>query len=86
MNRNHLTLTSLLLTAAAALFAGCTPRPPLDEAAAAGKTVADFPETFADPFKPMDLGIVLTPEEIAGRNTWMLWTAGNEAFWTSALR
>ena len=29
----------------------------------------------------MDHGIVLTPEEIAGRNTWMLWTGGNEAFW-----
>lgn len=80
MNRNRVTLTGLLVTAAL-LLPGCAPAPPLDEAAAAGKTVADFPETFADPFKPMDLGIALTPEEIAGRNTWMLWTAGNEAFW-----
>jgi hypothetical protein len=80
MNR-HLTLTSLLLTATATLFAGCSQKDAVDEATAAGKTVADFPETRVDLFKGMDRGIALTPEEIAGRNTWMLWTGGNEAFW-----
>src|SRR5712671_6188007 len=74
-------LPSLLLTAVAIVFAGCTPKDAVDEATAAGKTVADFPETRADPFQPMDRGIVLTPGEVAGRNTWMLWTGGNEAFW-----
>ena len=79
MTHRHLTLASLLV--AATVLAGCSPQPPVDEATAAGKTVKDFPETRVDPFQPMDRGISLTPEEIAGRNTWMLWTAGNQAFW-----
>ena len=63
------------------LFAGCTPKDAVDEATASGKTVADFPQTTVDVFREMDLGVALTPEEVAGRNTWMLWTGGNEAFW-----
>ncbi len=63
------------------LLGGCKRREVVDEAMAAGKTVADFPETPADPFPGMDGGIQLTPDEIKGRNTWMLWTGGNEAFW-----
>jgi len=68
----------------------------LDEAQAAGKTEHDFPpdsfDYFADmdaaasPSAPSDAGIQpqplrLHPAEIRGRNTWMLWTGGNEAFW-----
>jgi hypothetical protein len=37
-----------------------------------------------DPLKGMDTGdttIALTASEIRGRNTWMIWTAGNEEFW-----
>ncbi len=63
------------------LIAGCTPKDAVDEATASGKTVADFPQTTVDVFREMDLGVALTPEEVAGRNTWMLWTGGNEAFW-----
>ena len=29
----------------------------------------------------MDGGVPLTPEEIKGRNTWIVWTAGNDRFW-----
>ncbi|MBV8142466.1 MAG: hypothetical protein JOZ60_10520 [Verrucomicrobia bacterium] len=29
----------------------------------------------------MDGGIQLSPEEIMGRNAWILWSAGNERFW-----
>lgn len=54
---------------------------PQDEAKQAGLTRADFPQSFDDYFKDMDGGIALTPEEIAGRNTWIVWTAGNQAFW-----
>ncbi len=53
----------------------------VDEAKAAGRTPADFPQITADVFKPMDGGIDLSPEEIMGRNTWNLWSAGNQAFW-----
>lgn len=52
-----------------------------DEAKAQGKTVNDFPEVSVDVFKEMDGGVGLTEDEIKGRNTWLLWTAGNEAFW-----
>jgi hypothetical protein len=52
-----------------------------DEARASGKTVKDYPEIATDIFKGMDNKTPLTTEEIKGRNTWLLWTGGNEAFW-----
>lgn len=61
----------------------------VDEAKAAGKTPADFPKVTADVFKPMDKGAIigeLTEEEIRGRNTWNLWTAGNQHFWDGVAR
>src|SRR5260370_20023796 len=81
--------TSRLIPSAvllAAALAGCGPThqagPELvDRAKAAGKTAADFPQAADDYFREMDGGIALTPDEARGRNTWMLWTAGNEAFW-----
>jgi hypothetical protein len=65
-------------------FAGCKKNEPIDEAKAAGKSTADFPQITADIFKPMDGGIDLSPEEIMGRNTWNLWSGGNEHFWNHA--
>ena len=65
-------------------FAGCGKNLPVDEAKAAGKSTADFPQITADIFKPMDGGIDLSPEEIMGRNTWNLWSAGNQHFWNHA--
>jgi cytochrome c5 len=66
------------------LFANCKKNEPIDEAKAAGKSTADFPQATADIFKPMDGGINLSPEEIMGRNTWNLWSGGNEHFWNHA--
>jgi hypothetical protein len=63
------------------VFASCKKNEPIDEAKAAGKSTADFPQVNADIFKPMDGGIDLSPEEIRGRNTWNLWSGGNEHFW-----
>jgi hypothetical protein len=57
---------------------------PIDEAKAAGKSTADFPQITADVFKPMDGGINLSPKEIMGRNTWNRWSGGNEHFWNHA--
>jgi len=62
----------------------CTKNEPIDEAKAAGKSTADFPQITADIFKPMDGGIDLSPQEIMGRNTWNLWSAGNQHFWNHA--
>ncbi|HEX2099772.1 MAG TPA: hypothetical protein VHF69_03855, partial [Candidatus Synoicihabitans sp.] len=66
-------------------LAACSKRASLVDDAG-GRTVADFPELTADVFKPMDGGITLTPDEIAGRNTWNLWTGGNEQFWDRMAR
>src|SRR5438874_12346330 len=66
------------------LFAGCQKSEPIDEAKAAGLATADFPQITADIFKPMDGGIDLSPEEIMGRNTWNLWSGGNQHFWNRA--
>ena len=83
--------TLKLLTGAAALAAlgfletGCDRKPKADANAlrdnGGGRTVKDFPEIAADVFKPMDGGIALSPEAIKGRNTWNLWTGGDEQFW-----
>jgi hypothetical protein len=65
-------------------LAACKKTEPVDEATAAGLTTADFPQITADIFKPMDGGIELSPDEIMGRNTWNLWSAGNQRFWNCA--
>ncbi len=65
------------------VLSGCTPRP-RDEANLAGLTPADFPQLTADVFQQMDGGLVLTADEIKGRNTWNLWTGGNQHFWNAA--
>jgi hypothetical protein len=46
-----------------------------------GRTPEQFPELAVDVFPSMDGGITLTPEQIKGRNTWNLWTGGDEQFW-----
>jgi hypothetical protein len=63
---------------------GCNKNEPIDEAKAAVLTTANFPQITADIFKPMDGGIELLPAEIMGRNTWNLWSAGNQRFWDRA--
>jgi hypothetical protein len=68
-------------TLSASIVASCATTMPRDEAAQAGKTPADFPETTVDYFQEVDGGVALTPDEAAGRNTWILWTGGNQAFW-----
>ncbi len=74
-------LALFLAAGAFLLSSGCGSRVVVDEAMAAGKTAADYPTATVDHFKEMDGGVELTADEIKGRNTWMLWTGGNEAFW-----
>jgi hypothetical protein len=64
-----------------ALAGACSgPKPTLLDDAG-GRKPGDFPELATDVFQPMDGGIALSADEIKGRNTWNLWTAGNEQFW-----
>lgn len=72
---------TFLLIALCLTLSGCGKNEPIDEAKAAGKTTADFPQITADIFKPMDGGIALSSDEIMGRNAWNLWSAGNQHFW-----
>jgi hypothetical protein len=79
------------VSALAICLAGVTacaspPDAPPDDAKAAGMTPADFRQTAADVFQQMDGGLRLTPDEIKGRNTWLLWTAGNQLFWDRVAR
>jgi hypothetical protein len=53
----------------------------LDEARTGGRAAPSFPAADEDYFHDMDGGLPLTQEEIKGRNTWIVWTAGNDRFW-----
>jgi hypothetical protein len=86
-NPNLHKLTAAVGLALATIFlAGCPKKEATviqDEAKIAGKSPKDFPQITADVFKPMDGGIDLNPEEIMGRNTWNLWSGGDEHFWNN---
>lgn len=79
--RNHLAALGLL--ALMALFCGAeralAAQP--DEAQRAGREAATFPQADEDYFQDMDNGVALSPEEIKGRNMWIVWTGGNDRQW-----
>ena len=57
----------------------------LDEARRASRAPDSFPAADEDYFREMDQnrnGIVaLSPDEVKGRNTWLVWTAGDDRLW-----
>jgi len=55
----------------------------LDEAAAAGRSAKSLPIATEDYFHDMDNGVALSPLEVAGRDTWIMWSGGNDRFWDS---
>lgn len=57
------------------------PRHIQDEALQAGRTADSFPAATEDYFHEMDGGAALSQAEIAGRNTWLVWTGGNDRLW-----
>ena len=58
-----------------------TPGHVLDEALAAGRPAESFPAADEDYFRDMDDGTALTTAEVRGRNTWIVWSGGNDWFW-----
>ncbi|HXB55409.1 MAG TPA: hypothetical protein VN461_11535 [Vicinamibacteria bacterium] len=74
-----------LLLIALANFVGCNRAPEpgqvLDEARLANRPAESFPAADEDYFRHMDGDVVLTSDEIKGRNTWLVWTGGNDRFW-----
>ncbi|MCI0598978.1 MAG: hypothetical protein L0Y60_05585, partial [Beijerinckiaceae bacterium] len=63
------------------LLASCGDSPVLDEAQKAGRDAASFKHADEDYFRDMDNGVALTPDEIKGRNMWLVWTGGNDRQW-----
>ena len=55
----------------------------LDEARRVGRTPASFPAADEDYFRGMDGGIALSPDEVKGRNMWIVWTGGDDRLWTN---
>jgi hypothetical protein len=75
----------LLLLCVLAALAGCTsstkPGTVLDEARRAGRPVSSLAAADEDYFHAMDGALPLTPDEIKGRNTWIVWTGGDDRLW-----
>ncbi len=53
----------------------------IDEARQAGRAAQTLPAADEDYFRAMDGGIALTPDEVKGRNMWLVWTGGNDRLW-----
>jgi hypothetical protein len=77
--------TALLAIPLVLAIAGCGNSPSsghvLDEALQAGRDSKSFPAADEDYFHDMDGGVALSPDEVKGRNTWIVWTGGNDRFW-----
>jgi hypothetical protein len=57
-----------------------------DEAMRAGRDAGSFRSYEENYLKEMDPGITLTAEEAMGRDTWVMWTGGNDRFWDALAR
>ncbi len=79
-------VAAALLLVVSLAIGGCARQPEpesvLDEAKLAGRDAQSFPHASEDYFHDMDNGVALTPEEIKGRNMWLVWSGGNDRFWT----
>jgi hypothetical protein len=64
------------------------PRPGsvVDEARISNRQASSFPAADEDYFRDMDGGIALTSDEVKGRNTWMVWTGGDDRFWDQLIK
>ena len=86
--RASLIMTAMLSLAAASCGRGPQPGTVLDEALQAKVGADKLTAADDDYFHDMDRVVAnqtvqLTPNEIKGRNTWIVWTGGNDRFWDS---
>ena len=81
----HWLMRTAVWLAIGTVFVSCGKKPEagkvLDEAMTVGRRADSFPAADEDYFKDMDGGGKLTTNEIKGRNTWIVWTGGNDRFW-----
>jgi hypothetical protein len=57
-----------------------------DEAMLAGRDVTSLAATDDPYFHDMDGGAALSPDQIKGRNMWIVWTGGNDRFWDAIIK
>lgn len=86
MTRIGTRLNGIAVLAATIGVAACgasQPRPGTvkDEAMRAQRTAQSFPAADEDYFHDMDGGLSFTPDEIKGRNMWIVWSGGNDKLW-----
>jgi hypothetical protein len=77
----RLLLLIWLLLPSAWLVAEAQGQAVIDEARQAGRSAQSFPAADEDYFRGMDGGIALSPDEVKGRNMWIVWTGGNDRLW-----
>jgi hypothetical protein len=86
MTANGLLRVATVLPLCVVLLASCGKDRPqaehvLDEASRAGRSAASFVAADEDYFHDMDGGVALSPAEVQGRNTWIVWTGGDDRLW-----
>ena len=83
MSRLHAIVLASIALVPALVSAACTRVTPdqQDEAMRAGRASSSLQSADDDYFHAMDGGTTLTTAEIRGRNSWNVWTAGNDRFW-----
>jgi hypothetical protein len=93
--RRPMKLLSMLLGLVCLASSLAAQQAPPDQAKRAGKRAEDFPAASKDFFHDMDMVgkpdddqpakptyLELTdPDQVRGRNTWVMWCGGNEWFW-----
>jgi hypothetical protein len=67
-------------------LAACGNEPAVDEATQAGRDVSTFAIADEAYLKDMDPGVALSPEEAKGRDTWIMWSGGDDRFWDAIAR
>ena len=72
---------ALLALLAAGCHRGGTGDAVKDEAQAAGVGDDRFVHADENYLHDMDGGVALTPDEVKGRNMWVVWSGGNDRFW-----
>jgi hypothetical protein len=86
MTENGLSRWALLVPLCLVVLVSCSKGQPgaghvLDEAKRAGRSAASFVAADEDYFHDMDGGVSVSPAEVQGRNSWIVWTGGNDRFW-----
>ena len=81
-----LLLGSVLLTALSASAQAPVVGKVLDEAKQAGRDGSSFTHATEDYFHDMDGALALTPQEVGGRNMWLVWSGGNDRMWDKLTR